>query len=182
MRARDVLNDCKLALHDFEEALRDFDEALPTPEWRTRWVGLVALLRSVGHVLDKVDGETNAKWRDAVDKAWERVNSVKPDHKILWEFIEQERNNVLKAYNMGARLNTTFRPGPMVLGFSDSTVRQILQKTGPTTHEPFMRSGSYAGRDALALCREAIAFWEKYLSEVEAAATSQSESTGKNGV
>jgi hypothetical protein len=177
MRARDVLDDCKLALHDFEEALHDFEEARPTPFWRTRWVGLVALLRSVGHVLEKVDGAQNDQWKNAVKDAWDRVNRTKPDDpKILWAFIDEERNNILKAYQMGARLNTTFRPGPLVLGFSDSTVRQILQKTGPTTHEPVMRSGSYGGSDALALCREAIAFWEKYLSEVEAAATSQSSS------
>ena len=161
MRARDVLEDCKLALKDFEAAG-------PTPYWRTRWIGLVALLRSVGHVLDKIDGARTPQWRKAVDEAWDRVKRTKPDPEILWEFIEAERNNVLKVYEVGARLSITVRPGPAILSFSDSIARH--QKSDATSYESFMRSGFYGGRDALAVCQEAVAFWEKYLAEVEAAA------------
>jgi hypothetical protein len=161
MRARDVLEDCKLALKDFEAAG-------PTPYWRTRWIGLVALLRSVGHVLDKIDGAQTPQWRKAVDEAWDRAKGTKPDPRVLWEFIEAERNNVLKVYEVGARLSITVRPGPAILSFSDSIARH--QKSDATSYESFMRSGFYGGRNALAVCGEAVAFWEKYLSEVEAAA------------
>jgi hypothetical protein len=161
MRALDVLEECKRALDDFEAAG-------PTPYWRTRWVGLVALLRSVGHVLDKIDGAQSQQWRKAVDDAWVRVKSTKPEPRILWEFIEAERNNVLKAYEVGARLNTSIRPGPAILSFSDSIAAH--QKSDATSYEYFMRSGFYGGRNALAVCREAVAFWEKYLADVEAAA------------
>lgn len=161
MRSRDVLAECR-------QALEDFLAAGPTPYWRTRWTGLVALLRSVGHVLDKIDGEQSVEWRRAVDEAWNRCKQTKPEPRILWEFIEAERNNVLKAYEVGARLNITVRPGPAVLSFSDSIARH--QKSDATSYEAFLKSGFYGGRDAIAVCREAIDFWELYLNEVETAA------------
>ena len=50
LRAREVLADC-------EHALNDFQTAGPTPYWRTRWTGLVALLRAVGYVLNDIDAK-----------------------------------------------------------------------------------------------------------------------------
>jgi hypothetical protein len=148
-----VLSDCELAFKDFEAAG-------PTPFWRTRWTALMALLRAVGHVLDKIDGARGAELREAIDEAWDEVNRTKPEPRILWEFIEQERNNVVKAYEVGVRLNTTITPG----------------WSGPaaTTYESFIRSGVYRGRDALEVCQEAIAFWEGYLDRIETAARLES--------
>ena len=161
MRSRDVLSDCKRAVEDFEAAG-------PTPYWRTRWTAVVALLRSVGHVLDKIDGAQSPEWRRVVDEAWFRLKQTKPEPRVLWEFIEAERNNVLKAYEVGAQLTVTVRPGPAVLSFSDSIA--AYQKSDATSYESFMQSGFYGGRNALAVCREALDFWEKFLNEVETAA------------
>jgi hypothetical protein len=149
MRSRNVLEDCKRALEDFEAAG-------PTPYWQTRWVGMVALLRAVGHVLKEIDAKQSPKWKKAVDDAWARLKKTEPEPPaIFWKFIEEERNNVLKAYAVGARLNIGIQPG----------------SGNPPQYESFMRTGFYDGRAALTLCREAIAFWEKHLAEVEAAAT-----------
>jgi len=158
--AHDVLSDCELALADFQDSG-------PTPYWRTRWTALVALLRSVGHVLHKIDATRSAELKQAVDEAWAELKKTKPEPRIFWEFIEEERNNVLKAYEVGARLNTTMRPGTAHLSFSG---RDQADPSGPTTYESFMRSGVYGGRDALEVCREAIEFWRRFLSDVEAAA------------
>lgn len=68
--------------------------------------------------------------------------------RVFWEFIEAERNNVLKAYEVGARLNVIVRPGPAILSFSDSIAP--FQKSDATSYEPFMRSGFYGGRGRLA--------------------------------
>ena len=174
MRARDVLNDCKRALEDFEAAG-------PTPYWRTRWTALVALLRSVGHVLDKIDGAQTPELRRAVDDAWGRLKQTKPEPRVFWEFIEAERNNVLKAYEVGAQLSVTVRPGPAILSFSDAIAP--YQKSDATSYESFMRSGFYGGRDTLAVCRDAIAFWERFLDDVEAAAgAGGAEATPKSAV
>lgn len=164
MRATDVLSDCKRALEDFEAAG-------PTPYWRTRWTAVVALLRAVGHVLKKIDAAQSPELTRAVNDAWTRLNQTKPEPRVFWEFIEAERNNVLKAYEVGAQLNIIVRPGPAILSFSGSIAP--YQKSDATSYESFMRSGVYGGRDALAVCRDAIAFWEKFLNDVEAAAKSE---------
>jgi hypothetical protein len=163
MRAREVPFDCKRALEDFEAAG-------PTPYWRTRWTAVVALLRAVGHVLQKIDAAQSPEFKKAIDDAWARLKQTKPEPRIFWEFIEAERNNVLKVYEVSARLNVTVRPGPAVLSFSDSIA---AYQSDPTTYESFIRLGFYGGRDALAVCREALVFWEKFLNDVETAAKSQ---------
>ncbi len=160
IRAREVLSDCELALEDFQASG-------PTPYWRTRWTALVTLLRSVGHVLHKIDAARSAKLKQAVDEAWAELKRTKPEPRIFWEFIEEERNNVLKSYEVGARLNTTMRPGTENLSLSG---QDQADPSGPTTYESFMRSGVYGGRGALEVCREAIDFWQWFLSNVEAAA------------
>ena len=48
-RARIVLEDCRLALQLLEEET-------DLRRWRLHWVAAVALVRAVGHVLEKVDG------------------------------------------------------------------------------------------------------------------------------
>ena len=160
LRAREVLSDCELAL-------RDFEAAGPTPYWRTRWTALVALLRSVGYVLKASDAPRSAELNEAIDKAWAELKKTKPEPRILWEFIEEERNNVIHAYEVGVRLNTTIRPGTVHMSMSG---QDWSGPSGPTTYESFIRSGVYGGRDALEVCREAIAFWQGYLDRIETAA------------
>ena len=157
LRAREVLADCELALADFEAAG-------PTPYWRTRWTGLVALLRSVGHVLHKVDASRSGDLKKVIATEWGTLNRSKPEPRILWDFIEDERNNILKAYEFGARMNTTVRPGAAHFTFSGDGSEG---PSGPTTYESFIRFGTFAERDALEVCRDAIAFWRVFLNKVE---------------
>jgi hypothetical protein len=158
LRAREVLADCELALADFEAAG-------PTPYWRTRWTGLVALLRCVGHVLHKVDAGSSGDLKKAIATQWDTLSKSKPEPRIFWEFIEEERNNILKAYEFGARMNTTVRPGAAHLSLSGEGSEG---PGGPTTYESFIRSGTFAERDALEICRDAITFWRVFLDKVEA--------------
>lgn len=81
--------------------------------------------------------------------------------------IEEERNNVIHAYEVGARLNTMIRPGTVHMSLSG---QDMSGPSGPTTYESFIRSGVYGGRDALDVCHEAIAFWQGYLDRIESAA------------
>src|SRR3972149_30427 len=139
IRAREVLADCELALADFEAAG-------PTPYWRTRWTGLVALLRCVGHVLHKVDAEQTSDLKKAIAAEWDTLSKSKPEPRIFWEFIEEERNNILKAYEFGARMNTKVRPGAAHLSLYGGSSQS---PSDPTTYDSFIRSGTFAGRDAL---------------------------------
>jgi hypothetical protein len=159
--ARQVLGDAATALADFEASAG-------TAYWRTRWVALVALLRAVGHILDKVDAAADPRLGRASGAAWRKLGTTKPEPRVFWDFIDDERNNVLKAYQFGAGLNITVRPGAAwrntVTGESGGT------ESGPTTYDTFMRSGSFAGEDPRELARRAIGFWTAYLDGIDRAA------------
>jgi hypothetical protein len=152
----------RLVLADCEMALGDVEAGTATEVWRTRWVGLVALLRVVGHVLNNVDAEVSREATEAIRSAWMRLHDSKPEPWIFWSFIEDERNNVLKLYQLAPRKNITLRPGA------------VGQPSGPTTHELFFTGGSYRGRPPLDVCRDAIAFWRAYVDEIDADIASRS--------
>jgi hypothetical protein len=102
--ARLVLLDCEAALEDLR--------AGPTGlQWRTRWAAVVALLRSVGHVLQKVDAKSSRAMGQAIREAFADLKATAPEPRIFWTFIEEERNNILKEYRSSAKQNVTVRPG-----------------------------------------------------------------------
>src|SRR5690349_3443692 len=68
---------------------------------RLYWVAGVALARAVGHVLQKVDGEHDATIQRAVASAYAAWKADKQANAIFWGFIEQERNQILKEYEVG---------------------------------------------------------------------------------
>lgn len=158
IRAREVLADCEQLL---EAITTDMSASL----WRPRWAGLISLLRAVGHVLDKVDGKNSPTTRSVIDLEWQRLNDSKPDPAIFWRFIDDERNNVLKLYEIGSAVNITVRPGAANLCLSTEETHSSM--SGSTTVEPFMRSESFKGQDPLTLCREAIQFWKIYLDRID---------------
>jgi hypothetical protein len=89
-------------LFEFQSSdIFDGDDELP--EWRRSWVAGVALLRTIGHVLDKVDAKVSPKHRKVIDAFWLELKSDRQSSKIFWEFIECERNNLLKTYSTAAR-------------------------------------------------------------------------------
>jgi len=96
MQARLVLADCRAAL---EQAERASDPVA----FRVHWAALVALLRAVGHVLDKVDGRQSKSLRRAIDARWRVWNADRAGNRAYWSFIEAERANVLKAYESANR-------------------------------------------------------------------------------
>jgi hypothetical protein len=53
--ARKVLADCETA----HQLLKK--EEMESATWRVHWVGCLALLRAVGHILHHVDGEADTK-------------------------------------------------------------------------------------------------------------------------
>lgn len=107
----------------------------------------------------------STEMREAINHAWDKLKARKPDPKIFWDFIEAERNNVLKVYEFGPRIRTTLRTGTtwvnLTTGESGSTAGD------PTTFDYFMRSGVFESKDPRQLCHEAIEFWSKYLDAID---------------
>ena len=127
--------------------------------WRVLWAGAVALLRTVGHVLDKVDG-ADAVIRPAVDAAWARWNRDRSSNAVFWEFIEAERNNVLKEYRSN------------VLDSAETSIVVAGQDAqfglGENLYRPLV-DGFKAGEDARDVYCEALRWWDAELSHIEAA-------------
>lgn len=160
--AREVLDDCRLALAMLEE---ETDLA----RWRVHWAAAVALVRAVGHVLDKVDGEDPLTKRLAA-AAFRRWKGSAPEDEIFREFIERERNSILKEYR--------FRHHPleevqMAVGYTlrNPVTGETVQTAdvlplGDNIYRPFL-DGWREGDDARDVLFDAISWWEAELSALE---------------
>lgn len=154
LRAREVLEDARLA-H------QHLDQVLDLPRFRLFWAASCALLRAVGHVLDKVDGE-KPEYREAIADAWRRWKADRTDHAIFWDFIEVERNLILKEYEI--RVDVADHTLVVEDPFSGET---SVEKLGPEYYVP-LTEGPFASWDCRELVREALDWWERQLSLIEA--------------
>jgi hypothetical protein len=160
-QAREVLEDCRLALSMLE------DEA-DLQRWRIVWAGAVALVRAVGHVLDKVDGD------DAIVKKVAREFfsewKVAADHTIFRDFIERERNNLLKEYRSDVH---PFDAVPVVIqlpivslhGGEANTIVQVFDLED-NVYRPLL-DGPWEGVDGREVLGEAINWWSSQLDAID---------------
>ena len=158
--ARRVLADCEAALEMLED---ERDER----RWRVLWVGALALLRAVGHVLRNVDGRI-PRAGAAINAAYESWTAKQPEHLVFREFIEKERNNILKEYRLSV-LDSAESHVAVVVG--DSDAGYITDETPLVLDENLFRPvtvGFGVGEDARDVYREAIKWWEQELTRLEA--------------
>jgi hypothetical protein len=151
MRAAVVLEDCRKALDLVEDARND-------QEFRVHWVALVALLRAVGHVLDKVDAASSSQLRAAVDARWAEWRRNRDTHQLFWDFIEAERNSVLKTYEIGVQ------PGDVQVVVQNGGAAEVFA-LDECIFTPLL-DGPFAGEDGRDVARDAISWWEGQLSEI----------------
>lgn len=167
--ARQVFTDCKIAL-EMLEAEQDLTR------WRVHWAGALALLRAIGHVLRKVDGADSKVGRQ-VEIAFSRWKSQRAENAIFWEFIDQERNNILKEYQFNlhpldhvdvAVIMTVQQPEtgamlqvPNVFPIGENIYRPVLDGYGE-------------GNDARDVYQEALDWWDAELGAIESAIADQS--------
>jgi hypothetical protein len=78
--ARKVLAECETA-HQFLKT-----ERVASATWRPHWVLCLTLLRAVGHVLDKVDGEADAKHNTAISAKCEEWKANIEENRTFWDF------------------------------------------------------------------------------------------------
>jgi hypothetical protein len=150
LTARTVLSDCKNAHVLLEDELDKI-------RFRLFWVAGVALLRAVGHVLQKVDGERSPAIKLQIQRAYSEWKSEKEANAIFWEFIEDERNNILKEYAIG------FLSGPVeVLAQPNGEIVLLDENLFCPIAE-----GRYAGEDGRDVMADAIAWWERQLDAIE---------------
>lgn len=148
LHARKVLDDCKKA-HELLE-----DETDDT-KFRILWVAGIALARAVGHVLDKVDSKQNETAKRVISSAYENWKKDREGNKIFWEFIDDERNRVLKEYEMG------FLSGPIHVAASGQLFTLDENLFCPIS------DGAFAGEDCRDILKEAIDWWKNQLQGIE---------------
>lgn len=81
--------------------LQNSDLGEEFPEGTMYWVYAVVNLRMVGHVLAKVDMQESDRHSLIIGDKWRQWKSDRDNNWIFWEFIEAERNNILKTYEFG---------------------------------------------------------------------------------
>ena len=152
MEARRVLADCRVAL-------QHADVAIDPVDFRVSWAALVALLRAVGHVLKKVDAERGAILKRAIERRWQLWQDERSANEIFWEFIEAERNSVLKAYEFG------YREDDVEIETVASDGTRIVHSNVPFLSA--LRAGPFAGQPGLDIARNALVWWERQLDAIE---------------
>ena len=154
--ARTVLSDCRRA----HALLEDCDDA---EYWRIHWVAAISLVRAVGHVLRNIDGK-DSRIKRAASAAFDEWKQRRRENAIFWEFIEEERNLLLKEYRFGVDLRdeipiialsaTGVDSDPKLFSLDDNLYR-------PVHH------GQWQSEDARDVYAEAIAWWEEQLGDIE---------------
>lgn len=134
----------------------------------------MALLRAVGHVLDKIDG-ADVKVAGAAKEAHKKWKSDAPAHEIFREFIERERNTILKEYAFNTHphdqvelvLLSNLRSGSDGQTIGDVQIAPI----GDNIYRPLL-SGFREGDDARDVLSDAIEWWEGELAAIDEALSS----------
>jgi len=163
MKSREVYSDCCYARDEFSLAIKsgDYKKA------KVMWFSCLTLLRAIGHVLHKVDSKQYGK--PFSDKLQDRFKSWKKDEEIYKDFIEKERNQILKEYSSSILVKqstqqeviTTTDGEPITTSDGDLITAEITLQSLVKAH------GHLAGETPLTVLNQAIDWWDKQLEFFE---------------
>jgi hypothetical protein len=152
--ARFVLMDCR-------QALREFAGDIEGSRWRIVYMANVALLRAVYHVLKLRDVPSNPRL-SAAFKRWDaELRRTKPKPEIYWEFIVNERNQLLKEYTP----TPVERKVVPEIAFNLNTGKSTA--LGSQRHQYIMTEGYFAGQEQRRIIELAIDWWQTELDRLE---------------
>ncbi len=159
MKAKELLEDAKIA-HAMLEVEED-EQRL-----RVLWIACITILRSVGHVLAKVDSKENAALDSAIDAWWKNLKENKTSsNRIFYDFIDCERNFTIKEYRV-----CYDEDAPLSFGFEDSDgTFTFFSEAGCKNLFLPVIEGPYQGEDFRELVLKSITWWESQISEIESA-------------
>jgi len=159
LKARAYLTSYRIC-SDVRRAIQNLENELPTfGAWHVEWAGICALLKASIHVM-KVDARRcySAELQQSLLRGWKRLADQKSAYPLMWDFIDKERNNILKEYSFSAYDEYIKEDGTTVDFVS-------LFDLGTSRHLLRIRMGPYAGRIALEVAGEAVAWIEEYLDQ-----------------
>ena len=144
------------ALRDAYRAKDELSTALCSDNFATirlRWITAITILRAVGHILRNIDASRSPALQSAVEASWKRWNSQPFQHLIFHEFIEKERNNILKEYRSSV--------------FPSPSEKQNSLDAPEIYSTILVGDRSYSPLEAI---NSSIKWWEAELSHIEAQA------------
>lgn len=154
--ARAQLNFIRDLVARFE---RDDSMMRPVADYQSQYVAIIALLRSVGHVFEKVD------CADAGRRAWSKAQwSTWKQEPIFGDFIEPTRNALLKEFQGGLQLRSDAF-GPIAVVADPAVPGGVSHVAGFDAREV----RDIMGRPVLPKLHAAMAFWDRCLKEAEVA-------------
>lgn len=162
LKAREVLDDCRAALRMLEDE-KDLQR------WRITWAATVALLRTVGDVLNKVDGQdkTIKKVSELFFREWMGDSS---EHLIFRDFIRLERNNIVHEYRINVhpleKVSVLVQSLLQPVKGGAPLLQNAVYEIDENIYRPIMK-GHWTGDDARDVAREVILWWEKQLSAID---------------
>ncbi|GJL96079.1 MAG: hypothetical protein DHS20C05_24840 [Hyphococcus sp.] len=123
------------------------------------WLSGVVSMRAVGHVLQKVDSRVSNLHKSIIDNFWACTKKQKPA--IFWEFIDNERNMLIKEGKVGA-------------AFQKHTYSKFLVDYNRSYEDLVQQNGEFVGLewegdDALRLYEIALVWWHEKLCLMEGA-------------
>ena len=130
---------------------------------------MIALLRTVGHVLIKVDGAADTRLAEVIAKEYEKLKTSRLEFKIYWGFIEEERNILLKEYRF--RAHEAARGFGTSLSRTNPTTGELITVRANSSHELYIywfRDGPFEGRREVDVAADAIQWWRAYLDGIDA--------------
>lgn len=169
----------RLVLEDAVYALSQHRSTLQANAFRVSWFSVVALLRAVGHVLQKIDGAADAPpaMRRAIEYKYSELRASKPAPQIYWAFIDTTRNRFLKEYKSNVKrtlpimidgnLHHVFDVGSGRGGFGLEGGAGMGPASGFVSR---IDEGPYAGRPEADVALEATTWWSSYLDDVDSLA------------
>lgn len=163
MKSREVFNDCVLAKEDFVKAV----DAKNYPQAKILWFSCVTLLRTIGHVLHKVDAPNiDVILQEELAAQFKFWKSSEP---IFRDFIEKERNNILKEYDVCVEVADIKEAVNLITSDGCQFVTSdgySLQVTN--TIEAFVKANGFCeGESPITTLNSALSWWDIKLKTFE---------------
>ncbi|WBY15520.1 hypothetical protein PF049_07790 [Erythrobacteraceae bacterium WH01K] len=150
LTAEEVLTDCRLA-HEAMEAESDHDLL------RIQWIGALALLRLVGDVLNKVDGNRSERIKSSILLQFQQDRN----DEMCREFIKGSRDRVIHTYDHDLLDVSEI---PVLLEHSDGELER--HELDECLFMPLTK-GYRAGEDARDVYSDAISWWVMHINSIK---------------
>ena len=162
---------CNRALLDARSGILDLEQQISEErlllwKWKVQWVGICSLLRASVHLMSQDSKACHDKTVcEGLRKEWAAIKAEPHKHQIYWQFINSERNSILKEYHWTAYEAFFDEAGEEVRSASLSVLSLYL---GAKKLKLRINGGVYRGRNAIEVLQEASDWVEQRIKSAVA--------------